>query len=117
MWIFFNPQMAVLKRNTEREVKTFDENLKEMAVDMRIFSLTLRSLYVQNVVGTNEKTAKEFRRLRDDTRNDAMVYLICILPVSTKFVSSISEYFEYYDALNYEGWCEMLPDILQETTG
>ena len=109
--------MAVVTRNTEREVKTLDENLKDMAVDMRIFSLTLRSLYVQNAVGTNEQHAKEFRRLRDDTRNDAMVYLKCILPVSTKFVSSISEYFEYYDALNYEEWCEMLPDILQETTG
>ncbi|XP_067016737.1 uncharacterized protein [Acropora muricata] len=109
--------MAVVTRNTEREVKTLDENLKEMAVDMRIFSLTLRSLYVQNAVGTNKQPAREFRKLRDDTRNDAMVYLKCILPVSTKFVSSISEYFEYYDALNYEEWCEMLPDILQETTG
>ncbi|XP_015768155.1 PREDICTED: uncharacterized protein LOC107346827 isoform X1 [Acropora digitifera] len=109
--------MAVVTRNTEREVKTLDENLKDMAVDMRLFSLTLRSLYVLNAVGTNEQPAKEFRRLRDDTRNDAMVYLKCILPVSTKFVSSISEYFEYYDALNYEEWCEMLPDILQETTG
>ena len=108
--------MAVVTRNTEREVKTLDENLKDMAVDMRIFSLTLRSLYVQNAVGTNEEPAMEFRKLRDDTRNDAMVYLKCILPVSTKFVSSISGYFEYYDALNYEEWCQMLPKILQETT-
>ena len=75
------------------------------------------SLYVLNAVGTNEQPAREFRKLRDDTRNDAMVYLKGILPVSTKFVSSISEFFEYYDALNYEEWCENLPDILQETTG
>ena len=88
-----------------------------MAVDMRLFSLTLRSLYVENAVGTKEETAKEFRKLRDDTRNDAMVYLKCILPVSTKFVSAIKEYFEYYDALNYKEWSEMLPDILKETTG
>lgn len=109
--------MVEASQKTEREVKILEENLKDMAVDMRIFSLTLRSLYVQNAVGTNEQTAREFRKLRDDTRNDAMVYLKCILPVSTKFVSSISEYFEYYDALSYEEWCEMLPDILQETTG
>ena len=109
--------MTEVSQKTEREVKILKENLKDMAVDMRLFSLTLRSLYVQNAVGTNEKTAKEFRKLRDDTRNDAMVYLKGILPVSTKFVSSISEYFEYYDALNYEKWCEMLPDILKETTG
>ena len=110
-------QKLTVSQKTEREVKTLEENLKDMAVDMRIFSLTLRSLYVQNAVGTNEKTAREFRKLRDDTRNDAMVYLKCILPVSTKFVSSISEYFEYYDALSYEEWCDMLPDILKETTG
>ena len=109
--------MALVTRNTERELKTLTENLKEMAVDMRLFSLTLRSLYSQYAVGTNEQPARQFRKLRDDTRNDAMVYLKCILPVSTKFVSSISEYFEYYDALNYEEWCEMLPDILQETKG
>ena len=109
--------MAVVSRKTEREVKTLEESIKDMAVDMRLFSLTLRSLYVQNAVGSNEEPARKFRKLRDDTRNDAMVYLNCILPVSTKFISSISEYFEYYDALNYEEWCEMLPDILQETMG
>ena len=109
--------MAKGSRKTEREVKTLEETLKGMTVDMRLFSLTLRSLYVQNAIGTNEEPAKEFRKLRDDTRNDAMVYLQYILPVCTKFVSSIRGYFEYYDALNYEEWCEMLPDILQETTG
>jgi hypothetical protein len=30
-------------------------------------------------------------------------------------VSSIKEYFEYYDALDYEEWCELLPDIREET--
>ena len=109
--------MALVSRKTEREVKTLEENLKDMAVNIRLFSLTLRSLYVQNAVDTNEEPAKEFRRLRDDTRNEAMVYLKSILPISTKFVSSIREYFEYYDALNYEEWCEMLPDILQATAG
>lgn len=108
--------MAEVSQKTEREVKALEENLKDMALDMRLFSLTLRSLYVQNAVGTKEKAAREFRKLRDDTRNDAMVYLKGILPVSTKFVSSISEFFEYYDALNYEEWCKNLPDILKETT-
>ncbi|XP_029197770.2 uncharacterized protein LOC114962878 [Acropora millepora] len=109
--------MAVVTRDKEREVETLGQNLKDMAKDMRLFSLTLRSLYSQYAVGTNERPAREFRKIRDDTRNDALVYLKCILPVSTKFVSSISEYFEYFDALNYEEWCENLPDIRQETTG
>ena len=109
--------MAEVSQKTEREVKTLDENLKDMAKDMRLFSLTLRSLYAENAVGTSEELAKEFRRLRDETRNDAMVYLKGILPVSTRFVSSIRDYFEYYDALDYEEWCKNLPDVLQETRG
>ncbi|KAK2565860.1 hypothetical protein P5673_010148 [Acropora cervicornis] len=109
--------MAEGSRKTEREVKMLGDALKDMPVYMRIFSRTLRSLYVQHAVGTNDEPAREFRKLRDKTRDDAMVYHQYILPVSTKFVSSIREYFEYYDALNYEEWCEMLPDILQETKG
>ncbi|KAK2566922.1 hypothetical protein P5673_008682 [Acropora cervicornis] len=109
--------MAEGSRKTKREVKMLEDALKDMTVCMRIFSLTLRSLYVQHAVGTTEEPAREFRKLRDDTRNDAMVYNQYILPVSTKFVSSIREYFEYYDALNYEEWCEMLSDILQEIKG
>ena len=109
--------MAEGSQKTEREVKTLEEILKDMTVDMRIFSQTLCSLYGQNAVGTNEEPAKEFRSLRDDTRNDAMVYLRYILPVCTEFVSSIKEYFECYGAPNYEKWCEMLPGTLQEITG
>lgn len=46
-----------------------------------------------------------------------MVYVEGILPLSTKFVSSVSECFEYYEALDFDEWCEMLPDILEETIG
>ena len=88
-----------------------------MSKSMRVFSVSMRSLYVDKAVGTSTEAARKFRKLRDDTRNDAMVYLKGILPLSTKFVASISEYFEYYDALEYEEWCDMISDILKETIG
>lgn len=109
--------MGDIEKRTRNEVKNLEQQLKEMSVDMRIFSLTLRSLYVQNAVGSNHELAKRFRKLRDDTRNDAVVYVEGILPLSTKFVSSVSECFEYYEALDFDEWCEMLPDILEETIG
>lgn len=109
--------MGDIEKKTKYEVKNLGEQLKEMSVNMRLFSLAMRSLYVENAVGTNDKRAEKFRKLRDNTRNDVLVYLKGILPVSTKFVSSISEYFEYYIALDYKEWCDMLPDILEETTG
>ena len=46
-----------------------------------------------------------------------MVYLRGVLPLSTKLVSSINEYFECYKALEYEEWLYMLSDILEETIG
>lgn len=109
--------MAEIEEKTRDEVENLDKLLKDMTYNMRYFSLTLRSLYVQNAVGTNAQLAIRFRKLRDDTRNDAMVYLKGILPLSTKFVSSISEYFEYYQALEYDDWCEMISDILKDTIG
>ena len=103
-------------KTAENGVLVLKENLREMPENMHIFSLSMRALYTDKAVGTSTNAARKFRKLRDDTRNDAMVYLKCILPVTTKFVMSIKEYFANYDALSYEEWCEMLPDILEETT-
>ncbi len=109
--------MGDIEKKTQTDVVELREQLKSMSTDMRMFSLSMRSLYVEKAVGTRTEAARKFRKLRDDTRNDAMVYLKGVLPLSTKFVASISEYFEYYEALDYNEWREMLSDILQETVG
>ena len=109
--------MADIEKKIENEVKELDASIRHMPKAMRIFSLTMRSLYADKAVGTNDELATRFRNLRDETRNDAMVYLKGILPISTKFVSCISEYFEYYEVLDFEEWCDMIADILEETTG
>ena len=109
--------MGDIEKQTENSVKDLREQLQNMPVDMRIFSLCMRSLYSDQALGTSSKGASKFRELRDNTRNDAMVYLKGVLPLSTKLVSSISEYFEYYEALEYEEWRGMLSGILEETTG
>ena len=109
--------MGDIEKQTKNSVKGLREQLQNMPVNMRIFSLCMRSLYSDQALGTSSKGASKFRELRDNTRNDAMVYLKGVLPLSTKLVSSISEYFEYYEALEYEEWRGMLSDILEETTG
>jgi hypothetical protein len=74
----------------------------------------MRSLYAEQDVGAASDVARKFRKLRDDTRDDAKIYFKVILPLTTKFVCSVKEFFEYYDALSYEEWCETLPDILED---
>lgn len=109
--------MEDIEKTMENKVEELDASIRDMPKAMRIFSLTMRSLYADKAVGTNDELAKRFRNLRDETRNDAMVYLKGILPICTKFVSCLSEYFEYYEALDFEEWCDMTAEILEETTG
>ena len=109
--------MEDIEKMMENKVEELDASIRGMPKAMRIFSLTMRSLYADKAVGTNDELAKRFRNLRDETRNDAMVYLKGILPICTKFVSCLSEYFEYYEALDFDEWCDMTAEILEETTG
>nr|XP_054760962.1 uncharacterized protein LOC129267259 [Lytechinus pictus] len=102
--------------NTKKGLQTLEEGLSEMPLNMRLFSLAMRSLYADKAVGGGNKAAVDFRKLRDNTRDNAMVYLKGVLPVASKFVSNISEFFEFYTALSYEEWCDMLKDIQQEIT-
>ncbi|XP_063959611.1 uncharacterized protein LOC135155051 [Lytechinus pictus] len=105
--------MAVSKYQGEAEkgLRSLEQNLIEIPKDMVLFSLSLRSLYAENAVGGNDETTEEFRKLRDLTRDDAMVYLHDVLPVATSFISTLNDFFEIYKALTYEQWCEMFQDI------
>ena len=108
--------MSQIKEVCKNDAVSLKERLHEMPRNMHLFSLSMRSLYAEQAVGTSTNAAQKFRQLRDDTRQHAMVYLKCILPVTTKFVMVLKDYFATYDALSYEEWCEILPDILEETT-
>ena len=108
--------MSQIEEACKNEAVSLKTHLHEMPTNMHLFSLSMRSLYADQAVGTSTKAAQKFRQLRDGTRQHAMVYLKCILPITTKFVMVLKDYFATYDALSYEEWCELLPDILEETT-
>lgn len=108
-------KMSDIEIKTQTQVDDLKTTFKKIPENMRFFSLSMRSLYTDKAVGGSDEASRKFRKLRDDTRKDADVYLKCILPATTKYVSSLKEYFEYYIALSYEEWCEMLPDILEDT--
>ncbi len=52
-----------------------------------------------------------FCRLRDATLLDATAYTFVVLPISSVVVNSISRYFDYYLAYEFEEWLTHLPDI------
>ena len=91
----------VSKVKLEKQLSTLCGDMKDLPTNMRFFSLALRSLYAEKAVSANSDVAKRFNRLRDDTKKDAIVYVKGILPVSTEVVRSLSDFFEYYIALDY----------------
>ena len=93
---------------------TVSTQLDNAPETMRIFSLSMRSLFTDNAVGTSSSTAQKFRRLRDDTRNDAVVYVRGVLPVVMQCVSDIKSYFEYYEGLTMDEWWQSIDYIIEE---
>ena len=99
----------------QQQLVTLSSQLDNVPEKMRLFSLSMRSLYSDNAVGTSSDTANRFRKLRDDTRNDAVVYVKGVLPVVKQCVSDIKGYFEYYKDLSMDEWWESISDIIGET--
>ena len=106
--------MSNTQTKSEEATDTLTTSLNEMTENLRCFSSSMRGLYAEKNVGTSTEAARKFTEIRDKTRDDAKVYLKVILPLTTKFVSSINDFFEFYEALSYDEWCEMLPIIVEE---
>ena len=98
----------------QNALKTVSNQLDNIPDNMRAFSLSIRSLYAENAVGTSSDTAVRFRKLRDDTRNHAVVYLKGVMPLVKQCVSEIKDYFEYYIDLTIEEWWDCIRDIVEE---
>ena len=83
--------MSQIQQESNNPAVILKTHLHEMPTNMHLFSLSIRSLYAEKAVGTSASAAQKFRQLRDDTRQHAMVYLKCILPIAAKFVMVLKE--------------------------
>ena len=97
----------------QNALETLSKQLDSIPDNMRIFSLSIRSLYAENAVGTSSDTAVRFRKLRDDTRNQAVVYVKAVMPLVKQCVSEIKDYFEYYIDLTIDEWWASIADIVE----
>ncbi|XP_033126812.1 uncharacterized protein LOC117124625 [Anneissia japonica] len=103
--------------SVENHLNKLAFTMKDVPVNMRLFSLCMRSLYAEKALGESSDTAKKINKIRDDTRKDALVYVKYVLPASTELVRNLKEFFEYYENLSLEDWREYLPRILEEVRG
>jgi len=96
----------------ENTVVKLDQCMEDIPNQMKIFSLAMRSVYTYEAVSGKSPEIDEFRAIRDQTRNDALVFTEKILPLTVDVVRLIKEYFEYYSLLELEEWEENLSDII-----
>jgi len=99
----------------EKDLDTVSTQLENAPDMMRIFSLSMRSLFTENAVGTSSSTAQKFGTLRDETRNDAVVYVRGVLPCVKQCVSDIKSYFKYYEDSTMDEWWQSIDYVIEET--
>ncbi|PIK62471.1 hypothetical protein BSL78_00568 [Apostichopus japonicus] len=95
-------------------LNTFATDLQVLPLNMRAFTLCLRSLYWEKALGSSSNTASKMNELRDGTRKDALVYTKIVLPASAHVMGSIEDFFEYYKELTLDEWRQNLDDILKD---
>jgi len=98
----------------QQQVDDLIFKLEDVPQNMKAFSLSMRSLYAESAVGTTADTAKRFRALRDDIRNNAAAYVQGVLPGVKQCVSDIKNYFEHYQDLSMDEWSDSIDPIIQE---
>jgi hypothetical protein len=98
----------------KQSIEKLSADLPNLGRSMQIFSLSMRSLYCEEKVSASVENGEEFISLREATRNDAVAYLKCVMPMNEICLLKLQEYFSYYECLNFDEWKESIPDILVE---
>ena len=101
-------------REIKKVLVTLANRLENVPEQMRTFSASMRSLFAENAVGTSSDRERRFRKLLDETRNNAVVYTKVVLPLVKQCMSDIKGYFEYYQDLAIDEWWNSLTDIIKE---
>lgn len=110
--------MADIEKSARDAVVELHQQIQTMTNNLRSFSSSMRNLYEEeDSVNFFSEAGMKLRQLRDDTRSDAMVVLKEVLPLSTKFVTSVSNFVDWYEGLDFQQWCNKIPRILQKAVG
>ena len=101
-------------KNEEQQVDMVQNKLKDLPPSMVIFSQSLRSLYAENQVTGNEETTVAFLEVRNNARQNGVVYATKVLPMTEKVIRAIGFFADYFTDLDFEDWSESLEDIIND---
>eukprot|EP00092_Neocalanus_flemingeri_P004017 GFUD01004324.1.p1 GENE.GFUD01004324.1~~GFUD01004324.1.p1 ORF type:complete len:328 (+),score=100.53 GFUD01004324.1:343-1326(+) len=81
---------------------------------MVCFSRSLRKIFNETKVTGQDDATKTYMEVRDNTRQNAVVYTEKLLPLSEQVVRSIGYFADYFQDLEFEDWVECLDDLIHD---
>jgi len=79
---------------------------------MVIFSSSLRKLYATAKVTDQDKETKNFLAVRDSVRQNGIVYVNKVLPMTEEVIRAIGFFADYFTDLEFDDWSDCLEDII-----
>jgi len=93
---------------------SLDDALKAVPEQFRQFSLIMRGLYGAKMVSGKTKEGQNFNKVRNNIRDDALIYKRQLFPVVEDFIVKLRDFIDNYITLDYEDWVEDLEGIYKE---
>ena len=88
------------------------EKLQSLPPSMVIFSSSLRKLYATAKVTDQDKETRNFLAVRDSVRQNGIVYITKVLPMTEEVIRAIGFFADYFTDLEFDDWSDCLEDII-----
>lgn len=97
---FRSRAMALSERQNDSSFKNFEHALEEMPRQIRMFSESMKKRFVDQALSSDPESCAKYQKLRNDTKNDALVYINAVVPIIEEVVSEIENVITHFMYLN-----------------
>merc|ERR1711934_600720 len=103
---------SMFKDQEGTDVDTLQTKLQTLPPSMVIFSSSLRKLYATAKVTDQDKETRNFLAVRDSVRQNGIVYINKVLPMTEEVIRAIGFFADYFTDLEFDDWSDCLEDII-----
>merc|ERR1712210_61283 len=104
---------SIFKDQEGTDVDILQEKLQSLPPSMVIFSSSLRKLYATAKVTDQDKETRNFLAVRDSVRQNGIVYITKVLPMTEEVIRAIGFFADYFTDLEFDDWSDCLEDLMK----
>lgn len=103
---------SIFKDQEGTDVDILQQQLDSLPPSMVMFSSSLRKLYATAKVTDQTKETRNFLAVRDSVRQNGIVYITKVLPMTEEVIRAIGFFSDYFTDLEFDDWSDCLDDII-----